>query len=209
MPKTVLVGSSSKKAGKTSFSCFLVKALGADLAMKVSTNSEHREDYGIISDPAKTQKPGTDTGRLWGAGARNVVWVNTSGEPKKTRRLIEDSIEKTGSKGLLIIEGNSSFGCVPEATSVFLMDVPIEEFKPSATSAIRHANLILVDTSKKLKEIRREKLAKDLRERAPGARVIFYSEKEKAKIWEEATKLVKEMLPGEKRQPPLTGSKKA
>lgn len=192
-PKTVLVGSSSKKAGKTSLSCFLVKALKADCAMKISTNSEHWENYGIVSDPAETRKPGTDTGRLWEAGAKSVVWANTSGDPTKTKRLIEDCLEKTGAGGVLVIEGNSSFGCVP-GVSVFLMDVPIEEFKPSATYAIRHANLILVNTSKKLKEIPQEKLVEDLKEKAPDAQIVFYDEEERTKVWDKVANLVKEMF---------------
>lgn len=137
--KTVAVTASSRKAGKSTLACMMVRNLKADFALKVSTG-EHGEAGLVITDPAILGQPGTDTARLMEAGARQVAWVNLS--PGSG---ISQALDLFQGPGILVIEGNTALGYLDPDFTVFLMSAPLRDFKPSAHLALARADLVITD----------------------------------------------------------------
>jgi hypothetical protein len=197
--KTISVSSSSKKAGKSSLASFLVGELGADFGLKASSGGTHHTNETIITDPEVVGKKGTDTGQLKDAGAKLVIWVNSSEE-----RLGEDlvrALDMFPPEGMLLVEGNSAVAHLDPDFAVFLMSVPFEDFKPSADIALSRADLVLVDEDNAVGKRKREPFEERLRARSKGAEVIYFrNEQERISAWSAAARMIRERL---RDQPPL------
>lgn len=170
--RVVSVVSSSKKAGKSTVASFLVRALKADGALKVSSGTH--TPSAIVTDTEVLAKPGTDTCALLEAGAKKVLWVNAP--PSRLAAEMERALGMFPPRGTLVIEGNSALAHVQADFTVFVMTVPFAEFKPSAETALERADLVLVDMRWKLSGKRPSSIREGLGRRAPRARVIFYSD---------------------------------
>jgi hypothetical protein len=173
-PRTriLTVSSSSKKAGKSTLASRLVKELGADYGMKVSSGESHRTASPIITDEKIIGRPGTDTGALVEAGAGAVVWVNAPTD--KLGRELRRALDMFPPGGIMVLEGNSALGYLDPEFSIFLMNVPFEDFKQSAGAALSRADLVLVDMRGPLAGTDGNSLLGEIKERAPGAAVRFY-----------------------------------
>ncbi len=169
----ISVSASSKKAGKSTVASHLVRELGADYGLKVSSGGTHGESR-LVTDPDIISAPGTDTGALSAAGAGLVLWVNAP--PVKLLENLELALAMFGPGGLLVIEGNSALAHVSPDFAVFLMNVPFEDFKPSAALALEKADLVLVNLTGALAGLDRTRLESEIRERATSASVYFYDE---------------------------------
>jgi len=170
--RVISVGASSKKAGKSKVASFLVKELKPAFALKVSSGSHAPST--IVTDPTLLSKPGTDTGALLAAGARKVLWVNASGSRLATE--LEKALAMFPAGGTLVVEGNSVLEHISPDFSVFVMTVPFGEFKPSAEQALSRADLVLVDMRWNLAAADEDSIGRGLAERAPRARVIYYTD---------------------------------
>ena len=170
----ISVSSSSKKSGKSTVAAFLVRELDAEYALKVSKGSHSPSP--IVTDPELISRAGTDTGALVSAGARKVIWVNAS-EGKLDVEL-QEAIEMFPPGGVLVVEGNSALEYIAPDFSVFVMTVPFDEFKPSGVLALARADLVLVDMRWNLAGEQEDSIGRGLAERAPGARVIYYSDEQ-------------------------------
>jgi hypothetical protein len=169
----VSVSSSSKKAGKSTLASYLVKELGADYGLKVSSGGAHGPE-GLVSDRDLISAPGTDTGALVEAGATLVLWVNAP--PGELERELDEAMGAFRGGGILIVEGNSALAHIKSDFAVFLMSVPFSTFKPSALAALAKADLVLVNLAGELAVADVGSLAGELAERAPGAKVLFFEE---------------------------------
>jgi molybdopterin-guanine dinucleotide biosynthesis protein len=170
--KVISVSSSSKKSGKSTVASLLVRELGADYGLKVSSGGSHA-GQGLVDDPAVIEKPGTDTGALVQAGARSVLWV--SAPPSELREELEKALARFPAGGLVVVEGNSALSHLTPDFVVFLMTVPFEEFKPSAAAALEKADLVLVNLDGELSGADPGKLELLIRKRSSDATVIAYS----------------------------------
>jgi len=190
--KIVVVTSSSKKAGKSTLAAYLVKELGASSAIKVSAGGSHPTRDAVVTDVGQLASPGTDTAALLGAGAKKVAWVNTTKEEAGAglaRAL------KGMPPGVLVIEGNSAVESISADFTVFLMAVPFEDFKPSATAALSKADLVMVNRSGKLGDLDLRELKKEIRGRAPDAEQVFYRPpRDGALAFEKAAKQARKSL---------------
>jgi len=173
--KIISVGSSSKKAGKSRVAVYLVRELHADYGLKVSSGGSHTGQL-LIDDPLIIGKPGTDTGALVKAGAKRVLWLNSP--PSKLAVELEKALDMFAPGGLLVIEGNSVLSHLIPDFVVFVMSVPFEEFKPSATLALEKADLMLVNRSGKLSSTDSSELERGIYERSHNATVIVYHDEE-------------------------------
>jgi hypothetical protein len=175
MPRRIIsVGASSKKAGKSKVASFLVSEFKPTCALKVSSGSHTRS--AIVTDPELLGRPGTDTGALLAAGARKVLWVNASGN--RLAAELEQALEMFPADCTLVIEGNSALEHIEPDFSIFVMTVPFVGFKPSAEQALAGADLVLVDMRWNLAGEQEDSIGRGLAERAPGARVIYYSDEQ-------------------------------
>jgi hypothetical protein len=172
--RTITVSSSSKKSGKSSVAAFLVRELGIDFALKVSSGG-HTPTH-VVTDPEVISRPGTDTGSLVQAGARQVIWVNAPASRLATE--IGRAVAMFPPEGTLIVEGNSALKHLAPDFAVFVMTVPFEEFKPSARTALARADLVLVDGRWRLAGSDSGRMAEDIMRKTDGARVVFFDDDE-------------------------------
>lgn len=170
--KIISVSSSSKKSGKSTVASLLVRELGADYGLKVSSGGSHA-GQGLVDDPAVIRKPGTDTGALIQAGARSVLWV--SAPPSELREELEKALARFPAGGLVVVEGNSALLHLSPDFAIFLMTVPFEEFKPSAAVALEKADLVLVNMDGKLAGADPEELGRQIHERSQDVTVIPFN----------------------------------
>jgi len=191
--KIVSIGSSSKKAGKSTLASYLVRELGADFGLKVSCGDEHAPARAITTDPDVISQPGTDTGALVAAGARVVLWVNTG--RANLGKEINRALGMFPAGGLLVTEGNSVLANLEADFAVFLMNVPFEAFKPSAFPALSRADLVLVDRGGPLGTVAQEQLEREIRERAGAAGIISYDDDSgRTLAWGETARLISRRL---------------
>jgi len=191
--KIISVSSSSKKAGKSSLASFLVRELGADFGLKVSSGGAHTTSETVITDPEVIDCEGTDTGHLKEAGAKLVLWVNT--EEGMLEGEITRALDMFPSGGLLLVEGNSAVPYLNPDFAVFLMSVPFEDFKPSANLALLKADLVLVDEDSLAGKTGKDHIEEQVRIRSQGAKVNFYRGKRGQELaWFEVARTIREKL---------------
>lgn len=192
--KIISVSSSSKKAGKSLLGAYLVKRLGAGCALKVSTGEPDEHPGPLISDPAVLRRPGTDTGKLAEAGAANVLWVHS--RPGELGDHISRALSLFPPDCLLLVEGNSALLHIDPDFSIFLLGVPPERFKPSASAALSRADLVMVETAA-LSGRPRDAFESELREKAPDALLLFYDARDGLGVpFSRAAEVVEESLAG-------------
>ncbi|MBK5092406.1 MAG: hypothetical protein JJE48_02685 [Actinobacteria bacterium] len=189
--KIVSVSSSSKKAGKSSLASHLVRELGADFGLKVSSGGTHPTAKTIISDQDVIERNGTDTGSLVNAGAKQVIRVNAPEGSLKEE--LGRALSMFPDNGLIVVEGNSALEYLDPDFAVFLMAVPLDEFKPSARGALSRSDLVLVDGTGGLSRYDRDKLASALKTLAPGARTLLFDDQTgRENAWREAAIMARE-----------------
>ncbi|MBU1672390.1 MAG: hypothetical protein KKF41_10130 [Actinobacteria bacterium] len=196
----VAVGASSKKAGKSTLAARLVRGLGAEYGLKVSSGGTHT-DGPLVTEPATISSPGTDTGALVEAGALRVAWVNAAGEDLPA--VLRQALSYFSPGGVLVAEGNGAFALDPDF-AVFLVSAPFERFKPSAHEALAHADLVLVDTGGPA-GADRENLERVLEREAPGAKKVFYrGDEEGSRAFDLALEMAREAVgqQEQRRSPP-------
>lgn len=161
--------------------------------MKASTGGTHHTDETVITDPEVVERKDTDTGQLKEAGAKLVIWVNTS----------EDGLEEDLAKaldmlphaGLLLVEGNSVVAHLDPDFAVFLMSVPFEDFKPSADIALSKADLVLVDEDGAVDKTKEDRFEEQLQTRSKGVEIIYYrGEEGRRPAWSDTARLIRERL---------------
>lgn len=190
--KIISVGASSKKAGKSSLASFLVKELGADYGLKVSSGG-HSQEGPVTTDPAVISRAGTDTGSLVRAGASKVVWVNA--DPPGLERELKKAMKEFPPGGLLVVEGNSAVEYLEPDLSVFLMAVPFEEFKPSGRKALAGSDLVLVDMREGLSGADGESIERGIRDTCGEIEIIFFgNEEERRSAWSRAAEIAEGVI---------------
>jgi molybdopterin-guanine dinucleotide biosynthesis protein len=190
--RIITVGSSSKKAGKSSLASHLVRELKADYGMKVSSGGSHAGGD-LIDDPAIVGKPGTDTGALVKAGAKRVIWLNAP--PSRLAAELEKALGTFAPCGLLVVEGNSVLEHLTPDFAAFVMSVPFQEFKPSAYLALQRADLVLVNRTGTLRDVKPDQLKQEISKRSPDAKVLAYDDDVSLqKALQETVKMAKRSL---------------
>jgi len=172
--RIISVSASSKKAGKSTVASHLVRVLGADYGLKVSSGGRHAERP-LTSDPEVISRLGTDTGALVAAGAGMVLWVSAPAYGLIAE--LERALSMFPPGGILVVEGNSALAHISPDFAVFLMNVPFDEFKPSAVRALEKADLVLVNRAGKVAALDPVRLERSIRERAPDATVIQHDDR--------------------------------
>lgn len=170
--RIVSISSSSKKAGKTTLSTYLMRELPAEYGLKVC--ADHHVPP-IIEDMEIISKQGTDTGALVEAGARKVVWAS-SRTADGLARVIPKALGLFPEHGVLIVESNSALLHISPDFAIFVMSVPFSEFKPSALKVLPMADLIMLDMRWSLKDRDVHEILGELRELAPGTRTLSYAD---------------------------------
>ncbi|HEX7175283.1 MAG TPA: hypothetical protein VF240_08370 [Pyrinomonadaceae bacterium] len=151
--KKVGVGGFASNTGKTTLVCELLRAFPGWEAIKV-TRGHYRscgkdphvccvshllsDEPLVLSERARTDTKGKDTGRYWEAGASDVHWVVAT--DRQVERGIKEALGRVASAGV-IIEGNS-FSQFVEVDFFVMVAGPAAKIKPTARRALAKADAL-------------------------------------------------------------------
>ncbi|MEJ5187402.1 MAG: hypothetical protein WHT46_10030 [Candidatus Geothermincolales bacterium] len=138
----VTISGSRKDSGKSTLAVSLVKGLVPCAAAKVAVHGEEPPGERFLEEREPVQVPSTDTARLLEAGARPVYLLKTTED--LLARDLEDLMERLG-PGTVVLEGNRILRHLEPDYAVFVMDSPLEEFKPSAREALARAHSVVLE----------------------------------------------------------------
>jgi len=151
--KKVGVGGFASNTGKTTLVCELLRAFPGWEAIKV-TRGHYRscgkdahaccvshllgEEPLVLSQRARTDAAGKDTGRFWEAGASDVHWVVAT--DRQVERGIKEALGRVAASGV-IVEGNS-FSQFVELDFFVMVAGPAAKIKPTARRALAKADAL-------------------------------------------------------------------
>ncbi|KPJ55523.1 MAG: hypothetical protein AMJ42_06680 [Deltaproteobacteria bacterium DG_8] len=138
--RVVTVSGAHKGVGKTILAELILNNLSGFAAIKITMSNL----YTSVSDKEEEiMVPEKDTFRMKRSGAEKVVWV------RATERLLLEAMEQALTlidrpKGLLI-EGNSILNHLSPTIAFFVIDSTLEHMKPSRISALKKADVCIVN----------------------------------------------------------------
>lgn len=151
--KKVGVGGFASNTGKTTLVCDLLRAFPGWEAVKV-TRGHYRscgkdahaccvshllsDEPLVLSERARTDAAGKDTGRYWEAGAAGVHWVVAT--DRQVERGVREALGRVASAGV-IFEGNS-FSQFVETDFFVMVAGPAAKIKPTARRALAKADAL-------------------------------------------------------------------
>lgn len=138
--KVVTVSGARKGVGKTVLAELLLRNMYGFAAIKITMTTM----YTSVSDnEEEIMVPEKDTFRLKKSGAEKVVWV------RATERLLQEAMEQAlgliGKPKGLLIEGNSILKYLNPTIAFFVIDSKVEQMKPSRISALKKADVCIVN----------------------------------------------------------------
>lgn len=151
--KKIGVGGFASNTGKTALVCELLRAFKGWEAVKV-TRGHYRscgkdahaccvshllsDEPLVLSERARTDAAGKDTGRYWAAGASDVHWVVAT--DRQVERGIREALGRVASAGV-VVEGNS-FSQFVEVDFFVMVAGPSAKIKPTARRALAKADAL-------------------------------------------------------------------
>ena len=146
----LIIGSTSRKAGKTTLVCRIIEKFKYKniIAIKITTLRKgdkifHREKItnskGFIIKPEGPRDANKDTSRFLATGAQKAFWLIAKSECLENG--INSLFEKMPGKAVLICETNSLRQIIKPA--VFIMVKGKGKIKPSASKILRYADVII------------------------------------------------------------------
>ena len=138
--KVITVSGAHKGVGKTLLSEILLRSLKGFAAIKVTMTDLHTS---VTDDEEEVIISGKDTFRMKRSGAEKVVWVNATEE--SLQEAMKHALGMVGNPQGLLIEGNSILRYLNPAIAFFVVDNTIEPMKPSRVSALKKADVCIVN----------------------------------------------------------------
>jgi hypothetical protein len=177
----ITISGANKDIGKSSLAAYLTAHCRNCAGMKISMHEESPTGEAIISESESSSDVDTDTARIYRAGARPVLWLRTIRES-----LFRDFMEALSGieAPVLIIEGNSLLEHLDPDYAVFIMGPNFEDFKPSAHTAIRKADTIVINGDSEISGAKLLELEKEIKRLNPKAKMVVVSELGKERAWE-------------------------
>lgn len=136
-PILIGVGGSQSSAGKTEVACNLLRRLNGWGAIKYTRTNLYSS---ITDDPNILKQKGKDTERLIGAGAEEVLWVQSAGEALK--EILPMAIERLSHLNGITIEGNSAIEVLMPDIVIFVFR-DAYGFKTTAENTLKMADVII------------------------------------------------------------------
>jgi len=176
--RIITVSGASKDVGKSSLAAYLASRCRSCAGMKVSIHEERPPGEAVVEE--REGSP-TDTGRLYAAGARPVLWVRT------TRKDLEGDLAAALSRldaPVVVVEGNSVLRHLVPDFAVFVMFPTFEGFKPSAFEALARAHVVVVNGPRGLSGREALELERRIKGHNPRAKTVMVAELGKERAWE-------------------------
>ncbi len=141
-PFLITVSGSRKDSGKSALAASLVRALRPCAAAKVAVHEGEPEGERFLEEREPVLDPSTDTARLLEAGARPVYLLKTT--EGRLAQDLEELLRRLGGD-TVVLEGNRILRHLRPDHAIFVMDSPLEEFKPSAREALAKAHTVVLE----------------------------------------------------------------
>jgi molybdopterin-guanine dinucleotide biosynthesis protein len=138
-PIIIGIGGGHSGAGKTTVACEILKKVEGWGAIKFTKTSF----YNSITDDRKVlSEKGKDTGRLLGAGAEKVLWVQSSGD--ELSETASMAVQMLSNLPGIVVEGNSMIEVLTPDIVIFVAGSR-ERFKPGAEKVLGMADIVITD----------------------------------------------------------------
>ncbi len=180
-PRIITVSGANKDIGKSSLAAYLAAHCRRCAGVKVTVHAESPPGESVVQEADPPAAPGTDTARMVEAGAWPVFWVRT------TLKDLADDVRETWPRidaPVVIVEGNSVLDHVDPDFAIFIMNPTLEDFKPSAWSAIEKADAVIVNGGDNLSGSYILELERKVRKLNSLAKLVMVSELGREAAWE-------------------------
>jgi len=171
--KIIVVSGAVSGTGKTSLAEALLLNLSHFAAIKITI-----QDLGakVTDKDEEIMVPGKDTYRLKMSGASKVVWVKSSEEDLP--EVMGIAWGMIGEPEGVLIEGNSVLEHLTPDLSFFVVDREITELKPSRLSALKKADVVVINRREEGLGLAGEKIERNVRAVNPCAAILTLNLKE-------------------------------
>ena len=151
----LLIGSTSKKSGKTTFVCRIIQKFSKKniITIKVTTVKKNDKNFHHDSSVAETKdfiiteetqnNTNKDTSRMLAAGASRVFWLRA--ERKCLKNGFTALLEKIGGDAICVCESNSLRQIVKPGLFIMVKDRNCRQLKPSAKQVLNFADRIITN----------------------------------------------------------------
>jgi LAO/AO transport system kinase len=135
-PFIIGIGGAHSKVGKTTIACQILKRLSGWGAIKYTKTTFYTS---IIDTPEILRQKDKDTGRLFNAGAQDVLWVQSP--PEDLKDVLKIAIDRLSHLKGIIIEGNSAIEASEPNIVVFV--TRNEEIKRGAEKILEMSDTVI------------------------------------------------------------------
>ena len=160
--RLVSVAGACSRAGKTAAAATVLRCIGSGRAsaVKFTTTEDVWErcprgtpcavcdidvPFRLIEDPAVLRQAGTDTDRLWAAGARRVLWaIARQGAVEAAWKAVT---RRLGTEGLVVMEGSTIVDQASPDHVIFVLHpfLSPSRWKPTSAQLLREADAVVVN----------------------------------------------------------------
>jgi hypothetical protein len=144
LPNVLIIGGTSRNAGKTSYICSILNEFSPDnhiYAAKITTHIHNSVSDNLINHEELQPPENKDTGRMKLAGAAKVYLIQCN--ENEIPQLLKDFIQQISDNDLWIIESNSLFRFIKPGLLIVLNKYRNITFKPSSLKLIHKADLFV------------------------------------------------------------------
>ncbi len=177
--KILTISGANKDIGKSSLAAYIIGHCLVCGAAKFSLHAETPEGPALVEE-GPSGDPGSDTARMYRAGARPVFWVRSTQESLPGD--IKGALDSMGS-GVAVLEGNSILKHLEPDFAIFIMNPTFEDFKPSAWEALARADVVLVNGDTEVSGEDALRLERACKERNPHLKILFSADRGREAAW--------------------------
>jgi hypothetical protein len=139
----IAVGGHSRKTGKTSAVCGIIRAFPDLLWTAVKVSSHHHANQ-LSDEPflveEQSNSADSDSSRYRAAGAQRAFWAQANPDRNDLEEMLAPVLM---SSRCLIIESNAAFAKLQPDLSIMVVNWGVDEFKESAKTTLRHTHALL------------------------------------------------------------------
>ncbi len=179
-PGIITISGANKDIGKSSLAAFIIRHCRSCAGVKVTVHAERPPGEAVMVEEDPPLAPGTDTARMVEAGASPVFWVRTTVDD-----MAADLAEVWTrlDAPIVVVEGNSVLDHVEPDYAVFIMGSTLDDFKPSAWSAIKKAHTVVVNGEQDIPGADILRLEREIKKMNPKAKMVVVSELGRDEAW--------------------------
>ncbi|MBI4651243.1 hypothetical protein HY745_08175 [Candidatus Desantisbacteria bacterium] len=161
--KIISITGAASSAGKTHIACTLIRHLPGFASLKITRCSggscprgkscnvcnSFSGDFHIEENKKIIMQPGTDTWRMYNAGASRVLWIKA--RPEALKRAVDACLSSLSGLPGIIVEGNSFLDvCKADVSIMVIEKTGFLKLKPSAARIKEKIDIFIIRDNNKL-----------------------------------------------------------